>query len=103
MASFLISLAGIGCLCLSMHRHARQVTIPPRAAQPLRVIGWIMIAASLGVSMLVGNWRFAIIEWIGQSGLAAAIIVAILVYRPRTLPATIGVAALGALTTGILM
>jgi hypothetical protein len=96
-ASFLMSIAGFGLLCMSMHRHARQAGIQDRSARFLRVAGWCALIISLAVGLIAGNWRLMIVEWIGQAGLAAAAVVVILLYRPRILPGAVVVAAIGAL------
>lgn len=97
LASFLMSVAGFGLLCLSMHRHARQAGIHDRSAPFLRIAGWGILLISLAADLIAGNWRLMIVEWIGQAGLAAAAIVVILLYRPRLLPGAVAMAAIGAL------
>lgn len=65
LASFLMSIAGFGLLCLSMHRHARQAGIHDRSARRLRVAGWAVLLISLAVDLIAANWRLMIVEWIG--------------------------------------
>lgn len=98
LAALPLALAGMALNALSMDRHARQAELA-RKPRWLRAGGWVLLALSLAVGLLAPNWRFAIVEWIGLIGAAAAGVVLILHYRPRLLvPAAAAMAVLGGLT-----
>jgi hypothetical protein len=88
LASLLLALGGFAALSLSMQRHARQAG--PRRWLPgpryLRWIGWSFLLLSLIIRLGKPDWRPAVVEWVGALGLAAAIVVVTLIYRPRLLP-----------------
>ena len=96
LAALPLALAGMALNALSMDRHARQAELA-RKPRWLRAGGWALIALSLAGALLAPNWRFALVEWIGLVGAAAAGVVLLLHYRPRLLlPATAAAFALGA-------
>lgn len=100
LPSLLLTIAGLGCLGLSLHRHAGQAGIGKQMPARLRPAGWGLLVLSLAAAVTTGNWRIALVEWIGQAGLAAAVIVLLLIYRPRALPRAVliaGVCGAGAL------
>lgn len=95
LAALPLALAGMALNALSMDRHARQAELP-RKPRWLRAGGWALLALSLAAALLAPNWRFALVEWIGLIGAAAAGVVLLLHYRPRLLvPAAITALALG--------
>lgn len=98
LAALPLALAGMALNALSMDRHARQaeLTVRPRW---LRAGGWTLLILSLAGALLAPNWRFALVEWIGLIGAAAACVVLILHYRPRLLgPIAAAMAAAGLLS-----
>ncbi|QUT06691.1 DUF3325 domain-containing protein [Sphingobium phenoxybenzoativorans] len=88
LISLLLALGGFAALSLSMQRHARQAEaqgwLPRRPV--LRWIGWGFLASSFIRCIARPDWRPALVEWVGALGLAAGIVVLILIYRPRMLP-----------------
>lgn len=98
-AVFLLAFAGLICVSLSMRRHAGQAClIATLIAQSrlLRLAGWFLVMMSLALRMLRPDWRIGIVEWIGLAGLAAGVIVTLLIYRPRFLPGAAFAASVGA-------
>jgi hypothetical protein len=88
LSSFLMALAGFAALSLSMQRHARQAEVPAWLPRPglLRWTGWAFLALSVLIRLPTPAWRIGIVEWVGELGLAALVVVLTLFYRPRFLP-----------------
>lgn len=99
LATLPLAFSGMALLSLSMERHSRQAAAQRRMAW--RPAGWAMLAISLAVALLHGNWRFGLVEWIGTTGAAAALVVLTLAWRPAMLPAAAGIAAALGLAGGI--
>jgi len=91
LATLPLAFSGFALLSLSMDRHLRQAAVQRHQAR--RPGGWALLALSLAVALLSGNWRFGLVEWTGIIAAAAALVVLVLVYRPRALS---GAAAAGA-------
>lgn len=86
-ASLFFALAGFSALAASMRRHAGQIGLmipPPRS---LRYAGWALLIGSWLALFETMGWRMVSITWVGQCGLAAGLCIAILIIRPRALPA----------------
>ncbi len=99
LATLPLAFSGMALLSLSMDRHLRQVATQRRMAW--RPAGWALLAASLAIALLHGNWRFGLVEWIGVAGAAAALVVLTLAWRPAMLPAAAGIAAALGLAAGL--
>ncbi|MDO9368674.1 MAG: DUF3325 domain-containing protein [Sphingopyxis sp.] len=80
-----LAFGGLSLISLSIQRHARDAGVPtdPRW---LRRSGWAAMILSLAIALAAPNWRFALVEWIGLIGAAAALVVLTLYGRPRALP-----------------
>ncbi|WP_157217815.1 DUF3325 domain-containing protein [Flavisphingomonas formosensis] len=95
LISLLFALAGLASLALAMPRHAAQAKLGAlwvARAPWLRGCGWAALGFSLLVRLARPDWRTGLIEWIGEAGLAAAIVVVVLMRRPqllRGLPAVV--------------
>lgn len=88
-AQLLLSIAALGCLCLSLERHARQATVRTpmtcwRAV--LRVSGWLILASLTAIAVVRPGWGYSLLEWIGTLSLAALGVIALATWRARWLP-----------------
>jgi hypothetical protein len=83
LASLILSIAGFAALAGAMRRHAKQIGLPVVSPGRLRLVGCALLAASFAILLGRMDWRMAMIAWIGQAGLAAAIWVATLSAKAR--------------------
>ncbi len=83
IATLPLAFSGLALLSLSMDRHVRQAAMRRRGAR--RPAGWLLLALSLAAALASDNWRFGLVEWTGIIAAAAALVVLVLVYRPRAL------------------
>ena len=103
--SLLLALAGFAGLALAMPRHAAQAKLGGlwiARAPWLRVFGWMALACSLFVRLTRPDWRVGLVEWVGEAGLAAAMVEIILLGRPALLR-VVPVAALGGVPIAAIM
>lgn len=81
-----LSYNGLLAQCLAMPKHYRQV-FPHEPAginsHLLRIGGWLVLIASLTVSIAVNGWSFGPVEWIGMLALTGLALVFMLPYVPR--------------------
>lgn len=84
--SLMLTIAGLGALAGAMRRHAAQIGLPPASSPLLRLVGCLLLTASLIALLDRMSWRMATIAWIGQGGMAAALCVVALAVKPRALP-----------------
>lgn len=86
-----LAYAGFAALCLAMERHHGEVfgtrRIPPRRRIALRVVGWLLLAASLPACVAGWGWAFGTVAWCGVLTAAALLVVLLLPYRPRLMAA----------------
>lgn len=84
----LIGFAGLTSLALAMKKH-RPALAPPRAPPPdaARALGWALLALAAAVAV----WRLGpglgVTAWIGQLGVAGAVLVLLMSWRPALAPA----------------
>lgn len=86
-----LAYAGFAALCLAMERHHGEVfgirRIPPRRRLALRLVGWLLLAASFPACIAGWGWAFGSVVWCGVLTAAALPIVLLLPYRPRMMAA----------------
>ncbi|GJD30217.1 hypothetical protein PMNALOAF_1461 [Methylobacterium adhaesivum] len=81
-----LSFAGLSALCLAMDRHHRAIfRVAPsrRQARALRGAGWCGIAASFAAAVILADWNFGPVQWLGSLTGAALLVVGLVSYRPR--------------------
>lgn len=97
LSGWLLGFAGMGLLCLTSHRHARQLS-PPLRQQPWQnlfaLAGWLLVLLALWCSILNMGWGFGPLLLLGQLCVVSLAVVALLSYRPRWLLASVLIAGL---------
>lgn len=99
VAAMLLAYTGFTCLCLAMNRHHQQVWRRAPAlgiSRILRAAGWTLIALSLFACMRRESWTLGLVAWTGALSAAAAALIFLLPYRPRTASALAIIAPLTA-------
>lgn len=81
-----LAFGGLSLIGLSMQRHARDAGLAKQRPRGLRLLGWAGVLLSLAAAVSGPDWRFALVEWIGLFGVAAALVVLALYRSPRALP-----------------
>lgn len=91
----LITFAGLVALCLAMQKHfADLLRRKPRPGQLrlLRGAGWLLLLASLVLSVHLRGWAHGLVQWVAVLMAGATVWVFGLPYLPRLL---LGLAAVG--------
>ena len=84
----LITFAGLVALCLAMQKHfAELLGRKPRPGQLrlLRGAGWLLLLASLALSVHLRGWAHGLVEWVALLMAAATVWVFGSPYQPRLL------------------
>lgn len=84
----LITFAGFAALCLAMQKHfAELLGRKPRPGQLrlLRGAGWLLLLASLALSVHLRGWAHGLVEWVALLMAGATVWVFGLPYQPRLL------------------
>lgn len=85
LLSILLALAGLAALGLSQPQHhswARGRAPSPRDSRTLRLLGWGLLAPSLGLAFAVWGPARGLVAWCGVLTLAAAVLVLARTYAP---------------------
>jgi len=85
---FPLAFSAMGCLCLAMERHARQLGAGSRVAQrrnSLRRAGWQLLGLAALLSVSTGGWGFGLVTLLGVLSAAALPVIGLITYRPRWL------------------
>lgn len=94
----MLGFVAMGCLCLSMERHARQV-VPyfnnSLRRTVLRWTGWALFAMSLFIAVATTGWGQGLVSALGALSLSALCVIALLSYRPKWLAHVIFSAVVG--------
>lgn len=86
IAGLLLAYSGMLALCLGLERHYKQVwqRVPATALRRgLRVVGWVLLAASFASSVHAWGWAMGPVGWFGLISLAGLALVLLLPYAPR--------------------
>jgi len=86
--AFVSSLLGFAALALSMSRHHQQVCRgePSHRRQGLlRLVGWGLLLAALGLCQAHAGWASGLVWWTGLLTAAALLVIVLLTYRPNQL------------------
>ncbi len=81
-----LAYAGFVALCLAMDRHHGQVfrhRAVPWQRQALRLVGWLLLAASLPACIAGWGWPVGLVAWFGILSAAGLLLVFLLPYAPR--------------------
>ncbi|MBH3421919.1 MULTISPECIES: DUF3325 domain-containing protein [Pseudomonas] len=73
-------------LCLGLERHYKQLwqrPPSPRIKRGLRAMGWVLLTASLAVSVLGWGWAMGPVAWFGLISLAGLSVAFLLPYATR--------------------
>jgi hypothetical protein len=84
----LIGFAGLTSLSLTMKKH-RGALPPPARLTPgrARVLGWVLIAASVALACAGFGVGMGIVAWIGQLSVAGVLLILVMSWRPNWAPA----------------
>jgi hypothetical protein len=86
--AFIAAVLGFAALALAMSRHHQQVwrRAPSRRRQwLLRLAGWGLLLASLGVCKAHAGWSSGLVWWFGLLTAGALAVALALAYLPRAL------------------
>ncbi|MFO2465973.1 DUF3325 domain-containing protein [Pseudomonas sp. 15FMM2] len=86
-AALLLACAGMLGLCLGLERHYKQAwrRLPHRfVRRSLRVMGWLMLAASFGVCVQIWDWAMGPVAWLGLISLGGLGVALLLPYGVRS-------------------
>lgn len=86
MPAVLLSYAGFTALCLAMDKHhgelLRRKSTPVRR-RSLTVVGWLLLALSMGVAVSQAGWPMGLVNWTAGLMASAVLLVWLLPYQPR--------------------
>ena len=86
LLALLMCYAGVTALCLSTDRHHGELLHSkpsPRRRLGLRVLGWLLLTASIWPAVTLAGWSQGLVEWCAVLMLSALLLVLLLPYRPR--------------------
>ena len=98
LSAFGLAYGAFTALSLAMDRHQRDVfgrRLPPGRTRALRILGWAALPASLAPCIQAQGWGIGTVLWCGLLSLAAGLLVLLIPYAPRAVP------AVGALLPGL--
>ncbi len=107
VAGYALGFAAFTALALAMDRHHEQMLgcrkVPQQQKLAFRIMGWLLLAASLWASVMGWGWSLGSAMWLGLLTLAAITLILLLGWRPRAARWT-GIAspAVGLITLGVL-
>lgn len=84
--SLLLAYTSMLALCQGLERHYKQVWGKPPALglrRALRLIGWLLLAASLWASAQAWGWSMGPVAWLGLLSLSGLLLAWLLPYTPR--------------------
>jgi hypothetical protein len=90
LPSFALAFGGFTALCLSMDRHQRDVfgrKLPSLPSRWLRILGWVVLGASLVTCTVGQGWALGTVLWCGVLTAAAGLLVLIISYAARIVAA----------------
>ncbi len=83
--AWVLSVAGMACLALSMPRHYSEVfssTIKPSIMMSLRALGWALLAGALAPCVAVWGLSIGIVVWVSLQVPAVLVAVLLLATQP---------------------
>jgi hypothetical protein len=83
---FAVACAAFAALCLARPRHQRDLlgrSLGDRSTRALGAAGGALLASGFAAAGLTLGWGYGLVEWLGQAGVGAALIVLFLHYRTR--------------------
>lgn len=86
LSSLLICLAAFAALAMATDRAQDDVlgrTLPAATSRALRVVGWVLLLASLALVVGVQGWSLGLVSYSGHTSLAAGVVFLVLIVRER--------------------
>lgn len=90
----LLASSGMLSLCLGLERHYKQLLLRTPAKvvlRPLRVFGWLALAASFAASVSAWGWAMGPVGWFGLISLAGLALVMLSPYAMKLLITVTGI------------
>jgi len=83
--TFVLCLAGFAALAMSTERQqeARFKSVSPARTRNGRIVGWTALAVALGATVMDQGWGFGLVNYSGQTSMAAGLVYLMLILAER--------------------
>lgn len=83
--TFALCLAGFAALALSTERQQEAFfkTVSPTRTRNGRIVGWTTLAVALGATVMHQGWGFGLVDYSGQTSMAAGLVYLTLILVKR--------------------
>lgn len=83
--TFALCLAGFAALALSTERQQEAFfkTVSPTRTRNGRIVGWAALAVALGATVMHQGWGFGLVNYSGQTSMAAGLVYVTLILVKR--------------------
>ncbi|MCE4058693.1 DUF3325 domain-containing protein [Pandoraea sputorum] len=83
--TFALCLAGFAALAMSTERQQEAFfkTVSPARTRNGRIVGWTALAVALGATVMHQGWGFGLVNYSGQTSMAAGLVYLTLILAER--------------------